>query len=366
MGARTNRPTASPTRLPSQAARLAWLSEHLPELPGTGIIYTLTKRDANRVADWLVKCGIKAFAYYSDVEDPNFENSDTYRRHLEFALERNEMKALVATTALGMGYDKPDLGFVIHFQAPSSIVAYYQQVGRAGRGIGRAVGVLMHGAEDDAILGHFRRSAFPSEDHVQAILHVLEESDGLSTRHLEQKVNVRHGQINQALRFLAASNPAPTIKEGSIWRRTPVPYVMDREHVSRLTHQREAEWAEVQCYVDEPGCLMQFLANALDDPYAETCGKCASCLGRPVVGETCARHIDAARKHMQRSEEPIQPKLLIPSGAFESYGWTSLPAEETPRGRPCAFALGRSWLGKSGAAGQARGAISGWIGFSNG
>ena len=178
-------------------------------MPGTGIIYTLTKRDANRVADWLVKCGIKAFAYYSDVEDPNFENSDTYRRHLEFALERNELTALVATTALGMGYDKPDLGFVIHFQAPSSIVAYYQQVGRAGRGIERSVGVLMHGAEDDAILGHFRRSAFPSEDHVQAILDVLEESDGLSTRHLEQKVNVRHGQINQALRFLAAANPAP-------------------------------------------------------------------------------------------------------------------------------------------------------------
>ena len=315
-------------RLPSQAARLAWLSEHLPELPSTGIIYTLTKRDANRVADWLVKCGIKAFAYYSDVEDPNFENSDTYRRHLEFALERNEMKALVATTALGMGYDKPDLGFVIHFQAPSSIVAYYQQVGRAGRGIGRAVGVLMHGAEDDAILGHFRRSAFPSEDHVQAILHVLEESDGLSTRYLEQKVNVRHGQINQALRFLAASNPAPIVKEGSIWRRTPVPYVMDREHVSRLTHQREAEWAEVQRYVDEPDCLMLFLANALDDPYAETCGKCASCLGYPVVGKAFDRDIDAAMEHMQRSEEPIPPKLQIPSGAFESYGWTSLPAEK--------------------------------------
>ena len=315
-------------RLPSHAARLAWLSEHLPELPGTGIIYTLTKRDADRVALWLAKSGIQAFAYYSGVEDPNFENSDAYRRHLEFALERNEVKALVATTALGMGYDKPDLGFVIHFQAPSSIVAYYQQVGRAGRGIERAVGVLMHGAEDDAILDYFRRSAFPPEDHVQAILHVLEESDGLSIRHLEQKVNVRHGQINQALRFLAAANPAPTIKEGSIWHRTPVPYVMDRKHVNRLTRQREAEWAEVQRYVDEPNCLMRFLAKALDDPYAETCGKCASCLGHPVVGETYARDIDAARKHMLRSEEPIPPKPQIPLRAFESYGWTSLPTEK--------------------------------------
>ena len=167
-------------RLRSQEDRLAWLSEHLPELPGTGIVYTLTQRDAERVAEWLVVRGIRARAYHASITHPNFADSNSYRQRLERALERNEVKALVATTALGMGYDKPDLGFVIHFQAPGSIVAYYQQVGRAGRGIDRAFGVLMHGAEDAQILDYFRRTAFPSEEHVQALLKALEESDGLS------------------------------------------------------------------------------------------------------------------------------------------------------------------------------------------
>ena len=132
-------------RLPSQAARLAWLADHVESLPGTGIIYTLTKRDANQVADWLQRNGISARAYYSDVRSDDFGDSDAYRQHLEGQLLRNEIKALVATTALGMGYDKPDLGFVIHYQAPGSIVAYNQQVGRAGRGIEHAVGILMAG-----------------------------------------------------------------------------------------------------------------------------------------------------------------------------------------------------------------------------
>ena len=53
---------------------------------------------------------------------------------------RDDGRALVATTALGMGFDKPDLGFVIHYQTPGSVVAYYQQVGRAGRALDRAYG----------------------------------------------------------------------------------------------------------------------------------------------------------------------------------------------------------------------------------
>ena len=310
--------------LPSQDARLAWLSEHLPQLPGTGIIYALTKRDADRVADWLVESGIEARAYYSDVVHPNFENSDAYRQRLERALHRNELKALVATTALGMGYDKPDLGFVIHFQAPGSIVAYYQQVGRAGRQIDHAFGIMMHSAEDDAILEYFRRTAFPDEEHVRAILSALEESDGLSERNLERMVNLRSGQIKQALRFLAAANPAPVVKEGSTWLRTPAPYVVDREHVNRLTRQRETEWAEVKRYVNEPGCLMRFLRRALDDPAEDACGKCASCLGRPIVGETFGRDLAGAARHLRTSEEPIKPKKQITPQAFEIYGWNGL------------------------------------------
>jgi ATP-dependent DNA helicase RecQ len=169
-------------KLPDQSGRLAWLAEHLPQLPGTGIVYTLTKRDADQVAEWLTLNGITAKAYYSGVEADDFESSDAYRQHLESALLNNEIKALVATTALGIGYDKPDLGFVIHYQAPSSIVAYYQQVGRAGRAIDYAVGVLLSGREDQEIQEFFRASAFPDERHVNSIMDALADCDGLSDR----------------------------------------------------------------------------------------------------------------------------------------------------------------------------------------
>ena len=150
-------------RLPTQAERLAWLAEYIVELPGTGIVYTLTTRDAEQVSAWLNERGILVRPYHANVVHEDCPDSDAYRRRLELALDRNEVKALVATTALGMGYDKPDLGFVVHFQAPGSIIAYYQQVGRAGRGVGRAVGVLLSGVEDGEIHEYFRRTAFPEE-----------------------------------------------------------------------------------------------------------------------------------------------------------------------------------------------------------
>ena len=307
-------------RLPDQSARLAWLAEHLPSLPGTGIIYALTKRDAEQVAGWLSDKGILAHAYYSGATSEGFDDSNAYRQHLEDLLLRNQIKALVATTALGMGYDKPDLGYVVHYQAPGSIVAYYQQVGRAGRAIDHAVGVLMSGREDDDIHEYFRRGAFPSEESIQTILDALAESDGMSIRELEDAVNLRHGQIEQALKFLSVDNPAPVIKEGSRWHRTPVQYRMDHDRIGRLTKQREAEWQEVQHYIDERGCLMMFLATALDDKDPQPCGICASCLGRPVVEEAFP-HVGAveAARFLQHSEMPLESRKLVPAGSFVEY-----------------------------------------------
>ncbi len=308
-------------RLPSQAARLAWLAEHIDSLPGTGIIYTLTKRDANQVADWLQEHGISARAYYSGVNSDDFEDSDAYRQHLEQQLLRNEIKALVATTALGMGYDKPDLGFVVHYQAPGSIVAYYQQVGRAGRGIEYAAGILMSGDEDDNIHEYFRRSAFPREQWVIAILEALEESDGLSVPQLEEAVNLRRGQIEQVLKFLSVELPAPVIKSEARWQRTPVPYRTDHEQIRRLTEQRETEWEEVQEYVDEEGCLMEFLAEALDDADPQPCGKCASCLGRLIVEPSFTREIAiTAARFLRHSELALECNKQVARDAFAEYG----------------------------------------------
>ena len=304
-------------RLPDQAARLAWLAEHLPALPGTGIIYTLTRRDADQVADWLTRQGISARAYYSDVKREGFADSAAYRRHLEDLLLSNEIKVLVATVALGMGYDKPDLGFVVHYQAPGSIVAYYQQVGRAGRAMDHAIGLLMSGREDSEIQEYFRASAFPGEEHVTAILEALAGSDGLSESQIEKAVNLRPGQITKTLKFLSVDNPSPVLKDGSRWKRTPVPYTMNHEQIQRLTRQREVEWQEVQDYLETRECLMVFLSRALDDPSPVPCGKCARCLGVPVVNEGFAHGLAVeAALYLKHSDLPLKCNRRVAVGAF--------------------------------------------------
>lgn len=310
------------TRLPDQAARLAWLAGHLAELPGTGVVYVLTKRDADRVAQWLSDNGIEAKAYYSGVTDPTFDDSDAYRQHLEDLLYTNRIKALVATTALSMGYDKPDLGFVVHYQAPGSIVGYYQQVGRAGRAIPRAVGVLLSGREDTEIHEYFRGSAFPEQEHVQFILNALARSDGMTTSSIEAAINLRKTQIEKVLKLLSVENPSPVIKDGPRWFRTPVPYRMDQERIDNLTRQREQEWQEVQDYIDTNECKMVFLASSLDDPQPHPCGRCTSCVGHPIVAESFNHQLAVnAGLFLRHAEFPLETKKQVSTDAFVTYGF---------------------------------------------
>ena len=319
-------------RLRDQASRLAWLVQQIPELPGTGILYVLTVRDAEQVAEWLQSQGIEASSYHGSVKHPDFADSNSYRQHLEDLLLRNEIKVLVATTALGMGYDKPDLGFVIHYQAPGSVVAYYQQVGRAGRGIDTAYGVLLAGEEDEDIHEFFRRSAFPDERDVNAILDVLAASDGLSLPQIQAELNLRQGQIEKVLKVLSVETPAPLIKEGSRWHRTPVHYAMDHERIQRLTEQREREWQEILDYVDSRTCLMAFLRNALDDPEATECGKCAVCRGEPVVGIAVDRELAVeAGRFLRHAEMTFSPKKKVDRGAFPTYSFLYGPRGSVPQ-----------------------------------
>lgn len=286
-------------------------------------MYVLTKRDADRVADWLTVRGIQAKAYYSNVKFAGFTDSTAYRRHLEDMLLSNSVKVLVATIALGMGFDKPDLGFVIHFQAPDSIVAYYQQVGRAGRAISQAFGILMSGREDSIIHAYFRRSAFPREEWVVKILGALEDNDGLTVEELCRRVNLRRRQLTDVLKYLAVEVPAPVYKQGSCWNRTPVKYRMDHASIERLTRQRELEWNEVQEYIDANGCLMRFLAESLDDTHPKDCGQCASCRGKPVVPLSYSRALNLEATNFIREAriKPLNCKLRVPSGALPDYGF---------------------------------------------
>ena len=187
-------------RMGSQAERLAWLAQWLPSLPGSGIVYTLTVRDAHSVAAWLTSRGIDVAAYTG--------KTGPDRVALEQALLNDSVKALVATTALGMGFDKPDLAFVIHYQAPGSVVAYYQQVGRAGRALEAARGVLLSGEEDTEITDYFIRSAFPTRNEVEQVLAALESDDeGLTQHQIEKKVNVSSGRIQKTLQLRLWNRP---------------------------------------------------------------------------------------------------------------------------------------------------------------
>ena len=297
--------------LPSQAERLAWLAERLATLQGHGIIYTLTVRDANQVADWLKTRGFNVEAYTGETGDR--------REALEQALLNNEVKALVATTALGMGYDKPDLAFVIHYQMPGSVVAYYQQVGRAGRALDSAYGVLLSGQEESDITDWFIRSAFPSRQEVADVLGALEEEEnGLSVPELLSRVNLSKGRVDKTIALLSLEAPAPIAKQGTKWQLTAATLSEGFwARAERLTALRRDEHQQMQDYVSLPfGDHMGFLIGALDgDPSVVT----EPALPPLPTGVSEALVRDAIA-FLRRTSLPIEPRKKWPDGGMPQYG----------------------------------------------
>src|SRR4051795_12847655 len=256
--------------LPGQADRLAWLATWLPQLPGSGIVYTLTKRDADVVAEWLTTRGIPAEAYSGEVESER-------RIAVEDRLLRNELKCVVATSALGMGYDKPDLGFVVHYQAPGSVIAYYQQVGRAGRALDRAEVVLLRGHEDRRIQDFFIQQAFPPRELVGRVLERLDGS-GATVRELMAEVNLGRGRVDAMLKVLDVEGAVE--RDGSRWSRAAgSDWAYDGERYARVTALRRREQEAMAAFGADGRCLMRALREELDDPAAQDCGRCAACAG---------------------------------------------------------------------------------------
>src|SRR3954468_15392095 len=255
--------------LPHPAERLAWLARWLPELPGSGIVYALTKRDTEAVAAWLESRGIPAVAYSGETPDAD-------RREVERRLLANEVKAVVATQALGMGYDKPDLGFVVHYQAPGSVIAYYQQVGRAGRALESADVVLLRGAEDRDIQDWFIESAFPSREHAEAVVAFLEASDRPARiGELLALANVGRGKLEALLKILDVEGAVR--REGTGWVRAQAPWSYDASRYDRITELRRSEQTEMAAFGSSGGCLMVELQSGLDDPAAAPGGPWRAC-----------------------------------------------------------------------------------------
>jgi ATP-dependent DNA helicase RecQ len=292
--------------MPLAAHRLSWLVEQLPRLPGSGIVYTLTKRDAEQVAGFLVANGIAALAYTG-------EQDTAERIATEEGLQRNEVKAVVATSALGMGYDKADLTFVVHYQAPGSVISYYQQVGRAGRGVDHADIVLLRGGEDRRIQDFFIEQAFPGRERVTAVLGELAVAGeaGRTTRELMAVVNLGMGRIEAMLKILDVEGAVRRV--GARWVSIPdTDWTYDAERYRRVTELRRAEQEAMAAFGTDGRCLMRVLQEELDDADAGDCGRCSVCTSPRFDQPPDPAIVERAQRHLRSRPVDFEAKKMAP------------------------------------------------------
>jgi ATP-dependent DNA helicase RecQ len=294
--------------LPTASMRLAWLAANLASgaLPGSGIIYTLTVAAAYETAAFLREQGIEVTAYSG-------KDDQARRLAAEDDLLANRVKALVATSALGMGFDKPDLGFVVHLGAPQSPVAYYQQIGRAGRGVERADVVLLPGREDRDIWAYFASLAFPPERQVRATLETLEDAGRpLSVAAIETHVDLSRGRLESMLKVLDVDGAVTRTVGG--WTATGRPWAYDGERYERVARERTREQQAMLAYQATGGCRMEFLRRELDDPEAAACGRCDNCTGQPWPADVPQAGAEAARERLARPGVEVEPRKMWPTG----------------------------------------------------
>ncbi|TDC63847.1 RecQ family ATP-dependent DNA helicase [Actinomadura sp. GC306] len=298
--------------LPTAEQRIAWLGEHLADLPGSGIIYTLTVAAAHEITGYLRDRGHEVAAYSGQTEQAE-------RLQAEQDLQDNKLKALVATSALGMGYDKPDLGFIVHVGAPQSPVAYYQQIGRAGRGVDRAEVILLPGREDRDIWAYFASLGFPPEPLVRDTLGVLEAAGRpLSTGALEPQVDLNRARLEMMLKVLDVDGAVRRVKGG--WTSTGEPWSYDRERYERVTAARRREQQAMLDYISTTGCREEYLRRQLDDPSAAPCGRCDNCTGRHWPADVTSEGAAQARDRLHRPGVDVPPRRMWPTGVKDDLG----------------------------------------------
>lgn len=291
--------------LPTAKQRLGWLVAHLPDLPGSGIVYALTVSAAEDTARLLREAGHEVRAYTGRTDPAE-------REQLEQALKDNGVKALVATSALGMGFDKPDLGFVIHLGAPSSPVAYYQQVGRAGRATDKAEVLLLPGTEDREIWRYFATASMPDPERADRVIGQL-GSEPISTPALEALVDIKRTQLELLLKVLDVDGAVQKVRGG--WVATGRPWPYDAERYERIAAAREHEQQAMLTYQAGQTCRMELLQRDLDDPSASPCGRCDVCAGPWYPTDVPESTVGAATAVLDRVGVPIEPRGQWPTGA---------------------------------------------------
>ena len=322
--------------------RFAWVVDHLPKLPGSGIVYTLTVSDAQRLAAAIQEvhgAAVPVAAYTGGLEAAE-------RERLEDALRANELKALVATSALGMGYDKPDLGFVVHVGSPPSPVSYYQQVGRAGRGIDHAVVALLPSDADSGVWDYFATATIPIPEQVNRLLHGLEAygpDQPATVPSLEAETGLRRGRVELMLKQLAVDGAVERVERG--WVRTGVDWTFDAAHYDGIVSVRRREADIMRAYTRGERCLMQLLQESLDDPSAEPCGRCSVCLGLlpdPLSAAPSPETVQAITRLLRGETHVLEPRKMWPGGAFGAKGKIP-PGLMAEPGRTIVFADAPEW-----------------------
>lgn len=294
-------------KLQKKEDRLAWLAENIEKMPGSGVVYCLTKADCDLVTDWLNENDIKSEKYYADI------SKEVKAITLE-KFQKNEIKVLVATVAFGMGYDKPDIGFVIHFQRPANIVSYYQQIGRAGRGIELAYAVLLCGEEDEHINQYFINSAFPTEKDMNIVVDFITDNPGKSISEIKGALNIRANRVDKTLKYLTVGDDIYTeyVNRKKGYYKSAKKWEPDFERSEGITAIRYKEMQDMDEFTKQKGCYMKYIAEKLDDVNAKVCGKCSNCRGLLFDETVGAETVQMAQQFIKSKFGVIEPRKQFP------------------------------------------------------
>lgn len=290
----------------SKEERLAWIVENVPKMFGSGVVYCLTVNDCKLVNKWLNLNGIHSRSYFAALDTK--EKNDTIDMFMN-----NKIKVLVATVAFGMGFDKSDIGFVIHFQKPGNIVSYYQQIGRAGRGIKEAFAILLCGNEDDEINNYFIDSAFPTEALMEEVVVTVTQNPGIRMSEFERYINMKSTKIKACVKYLLVNGDIYV--ENKRYYKTPRKWIPDLEKSRAITEIRKLELLEMEQFIKQDTCYMESIGRILNDSHAKPCGKCENCLGKPLFPQKPSKEIVIKAQHFIKEDfNIIEPRKKWPVG----------------------------------------------------
>ena len=294
-------------KLQKKEDRLAWLAENIEKMPGSGVVYCLTKEDCDLVTDWLNENDVKSEKYYADISKED-------KAIVLEKFQQNEIKVLVATVAFGMGYDKPDIGFVIHFQRPANIVSYYQQIGRAGRGIELAYAILLCGEEDEHINQYFINSAFPTEKDMNIVVDFITDNPGKSISEIKGALNIRANRVDKTLKYLTVGDDIYTedVNRKKCYYKSAKKWKPDLERSEGITAIRYKEMQDMDEFTKQKGCYMKYIAEKLDDVNAKVCGKCSNCRGLLFDEMVGAETVQRAQQFIKSKFGVIEPRRQFP------------------------------------------------------